>query len=1094
VLSALLAGIAVSLAACGGGSDNDGATADTTPDSFSFVNVADVAAGTEVTSAPVTISGIDGPSPISVTGGSYSLGCGTTFTTSAGSIGNGQTVCVRHTSAAAAATTTQTRLDVGGVSATFTSTTVAAAATSSKSLVLLTGTAGAVEFAAPGVAVLDELGVEGDATAGLVVSAAAAMVPEPDSDGVVTPVAVRVHVSAVTAAAGMRRLAVIGTGCTVLPADGACPSGSAWSGRFEIELTITAPTTEVPADFPTPAPEAWQVLGDGTVVLPNTVEILVEPPLDAAAMPELAASIEATIVAADTVLGVYWLRVADVTTAVAQLSATAGVALAGPVIDQPVLLNDVVPADYEALPRAPERRAYTFDQGGVTAAWRASTAIAQPALGIIDFGIYVRHPDLQPSTASYYSEAATPIAALQAGSHGTHVAGILCGANGNGGAVGVAYGCRLRAFDLGGTAGTPAQRLASFRTWLRKYPDVRVVNMSLSLAGSHQNNKCEGTFPAALLPVFQKFFNDFPDTLFVAAAGNCGKGANGPLARESVKDSLPAAMADNPSFPTRNVIAVSSTADADDNPERFLSQSSAPDGDIAAPGVAVYSSVHGTCNATAATVSCDTMTNGGVDRKSGTSMAAPYVAGVAGLLLGEDPDLDAETMKGCLLQGAVTWIDGIINDLDPPPIAVKEISAPAALQCLERDYIRQANGANGLQPNGESNLAGMSADGMQVLIGSGASNLVAGDTNLKDDVFVWNRATNDYERQPNGFDGRQPDEQSQAIGISADGSRVVLVSEATNLVEGRPSVGLYVWERGSASYLRAPLGIDGAEPRISIFEGFAQSQLSANGRRLAFCSNASNLVADDFNDQPDVFVWDIDAGRYFRQPGEGDGRCGENPAISADGNVVAFESLATNLVAGDTNEEGDVFLWGVAAGTLQRVNTDALRGIDRTGPFFNHWIGQLSPTGDELLLSVHEQYGIEQGDSFGATDVYVLKAGALQRRPGAKLAGGLAAPGGLSTDLSRAGVVSSSLEDDNPTFARFVYLWDRVAGTLVRQPPALGNVDPDGEVQESRNLLRAMMAGDGSVVGFRTTSTNLVPGDTNELPDVYLWRLPRRDP
>jgi serine protease len=101
---------------------------DTTPSEFAFVDQINVPVSTEITSAPVTISGINAAAAVSVTGGTYSIGCGADFTSAAGTINNNQTICVRHTSAATAGTATNTTLTVGGVADTFTSTTTAAAA------------------------------------------------------------------------------------------------------------------------------------------------------------------------------------------------------------------------------------------------------------------------------------------------------------------------------------------------------------------------------------------------------------------------------------------------------------------------------------------------------------------------------------------------------------------------------------------------------------------------------------------------------------------------------------------------------------------------------------------------------------------------------------------------------------------------------------------------------------------------------------------------------------------------------------------------------------------------------------------------------
>jgi subtilisin-like proprotein convertase family protein len=98
---------------------------DTTPDAFSFTDVTNVALSTLQTSNAVSITGIDTPAPVSVVGGEYSIGCGSAFTTNPGTITNGQTVCVRHVSAAANSATSNTTLTIGGVADTFTSTTVA---------------------------------------------------------------------------------------------------------------------------------------------------------------------------------------------------------------------------------------------------------------------------------------------------------------------------------------------------------------------------------------------------------------------------------------------------------------------------------------------------------------------------------------------------------------------------------------------------------------------------------------------------------------------------------------------------------------------------------------------------------------------------------------------------------------------------------------------------------------------------------------------------------------------------------------------------------------------------------------------------------
>ena len=101
-------------------------TSDTTPDAFTFTDQTGVALSSTITSNTITVSGIDSITPISVTGGTYSINGGA-YTSSSGTVTNGQTVAVQHTSSGSNSTATNTTLNIGGVSDVFTSTTVAAA-------------------------------------------------------------------------------------------------------------------------------------------------------------------------------------------------------------------------------------------------------------------------------------------------------------------------------------------------------------------------------------------------------------------------------------------------------------------------------------------------------------------------------------------------------------------------------------------------------------------------------------------------------------------------------------------------------------------------------------------------------------------------------------------------------------------------------------------------------------------------------------------------------------------------------------------------------------------------------------------------------
>ncbi len=184
----------------------------------------------------------------------------------------------------------------------------------------------------------------------------------------------------------------------------------------------------------------------------------------------------------------------------------------------------------------------------------------------------------------------------------------------------------------------------------------------------------------------------------------------------------------------------------------------------------------------------------------------------------------------------------------------------------------------------------VSANGRFVAFESAASNLVRGDTNGLLDVFVRDLRTGATRRMSVGRAGTESNGGSYGPAISANGRFVVFDSDATNLVAGDTNglTDLFVRDRWRGTTRRVSLGSDGMQA-----DGFSDGPaISANGRFVAFRSDASNLVPGDTNGLPDVFVRDrwngttqgISVGRqYF------DG-ASSPPAISANGRFVAFDS------------------------------------------------------------------------------------------------------------------------------------------------------------------------------------------------------------
>jgi Tol biopolymer transport system component len=219
--------------------------------------------------------------------------------------------------------------------------------------------------------------------------------------------------------------------------------------------------------------------------------------------------------------------------------------------------------------------------------------------------------------------------------------------------------------------------------------------------------------------------------------------------------------------------------------------------------------------------------------------------------------------------------------------------------------------SSGTEGNDHSEGASISADGRYIAFVSLSSNLVAGDTNDQVDTFVHDRVTKKTTRVNVKSDGKQGEQGSiNYPSISADGRYVAFMYRGEDLVAGdtKGFTDIFVRDRVAKETTRVSVKSDGTEGNGDS----VSPAISAAGRYVAFISLSSNLVAGDTNDSSDVFVHDRVTGKTRRVSvtSEGAEANGDSisPAISADGRVVAFDSYAPDLVADDTNDTLDVFV------------------------------------------------------------------------------------------------------------------------------------------------------------------------------------------
>jgi hypothetical protein len=222
--------------------------------------------------------------------------------------------------------------------------------------------------------------------------------------------------------------------------------------------------------------------------------------------------------------------------------------------------------------------------------------------------------------------------------------------------------------------------------------------------------------------------------------------------------------------------------------------------------------------------------------------------------------------------------------------------------------------SNGTQATGSSNHPSISADGHLVGFQSFAANLVSGDANGNSDVFIHDLKTHETRLVSVSSSGVRGDSFSQEPSISADARYVGFVSGSANLVSGdtngKPDI--FLRDLKTHKTRRVSVSSSGAQANAGSF--FIDPSVSAHGEFVVFASGASNLVPGDTNAANDDFMRDLASHKTRRLSVSSTGAQGNSysrdPAITPDGNFVALESFATNLVSGDTNGQGDIFVRG----------------------------------------------------------------------------------------------------------------------------------------------------------------------------------------
>jgi Tol biopolymer transport system component len=425
-------------------------------------------------------------------------------------------------------------------------------------------------------------------------------------------------------------------------------------------------------------------------------------------------------------------------------------------------------------------------------------------------------------------------------------------------------------------------------------------------------------------------------------------------------------------------------------------------------------------------------------------------------------------------------------------LGIRLVTAAAVLSSTSstQTTTRASVGPGGIQGNSYSYgyVRSISPDGRSLVFSSYASNLVPVDTNgMAGDVFVRDLVTGVNTLVSLSSAGTQGNGGAGSPSRSFDGRYVAFVSDSTDLVPGDTNGHLDVFVRDlqAGTTIRASVDSSGAQGNDDS-SLFSVPSISADGRYLAFDSLATNLVPGDTNVQPDVFVRDLQAGTTTRVSVDSSGGQADDyslqPSISADGRYVAFWSGATNLVPGDTNGQPDVFVKDLQTGATIRVSSDS-SGTQGNGISL---VPSISADG-RYVAFVSDATNLVVGDGNGAADVFLrdLLTGTTTLvsvdSSGAQSNGASASP-----TISAAGrfvaftSAATNLVQGDTNGWEDAFLHDNLLGNTVR-------VSVDSAGAQGNGLSRSpSMSADGRFVAFQSAASNLVAGDTNGWDDVFL--------
>jgi Tol biopolymer transport system component len=387
--------------------------------------------------------------------------------------------------------------------------------------------------------------------------------------------------------------------------------------------------------------------------------------------------------------------------------------------------------------------------------------------------------------------------------------------------------------------------------------------------------------------------------------------------------------------------------------------------------------------------------------------------------------------------------------------------------------------SDGEQANDSTGWTVCSGDGRFAVFASSASNLVPGDANGVKDVFIRDRFTGEVSLVSVSTAGLQGDGASDQPAVSADGRYVVFQSLATNLAPGGAAGLLDVFLRDRQLGTTELISASGDGSPSDGESGAAD--VSDDGRFVAFVSAASNLVAEDGDTLPDIFVRDRRLGVTTLESVTTDGTKAQgscsSPTLSADGAVLAFASCASNLVGGPPQPclTANVFV----RDRLEHTTTVISTGLDGQ-PSYGSSGPRLSADGRHVAFSsiVAQDPRLPIASSSGNVFLRDLELQVTQLV-------------NVDSDGQWLDPYTDSAVSRDGRFVAFgksteiqpAYVRDMLEGTT---QPVTVTLDGDPAVLGGFVSPHAISR-DGRFVAFTSASSDLVSTDTNNVDDAFVY-------